>query len=96
MKYAEKLVLEFNKRGTSGKWRLRSLPEKVNALAGYGIVEPQIRFNPLDGETVQAQELKALLDKEFGTINKVQVGFNLLQVSQRTPNYISIFLCGLK
>lgn len=71
-------------------WRLREFPEASNAVPGYLIRGVQVRYNPRDNETEAAQALRQLV------VENVPKNFDevtLREVSQRTPSYLSLFIC---
>ncbi|MET3179497.1 UNVERIFIED_ORG: hypothetical protein ABIC43_002653 [Variovorax guangxiensis] len=71
-------------------WRLREFPEASNAVPGYLIRGVQVRYNPRDNETEAAQALRQMVvenvPKDFDEVT-------LREVSQRTPSYLSLFIC---
>jgi hypothetical protein len=71
---------------STGRWRVRLLPESVNAQAGYNIQENIIRYN--SDEKGIAQTLLAELK------TKLQVQANAVEIAYPTPNYVSVFFCG--
>jgi len=71
---------------STGRWRVRLLPESVNAQAGYNIHENIIRYN--SDEKGIAQTLLADLR------TTLQVEAKAMEIAYRTPNYVSVFFCA--
>jgi hypothetical protein len=71
---------------STGRWRVRLLPESVNAQAGYNIHENVIRYN--SDEKGIAQTLLADLR------TKLQVEATAMEIAYPTPNYVSVFFCA--
>ena len=77
------------------RWTTKELPEVINAVAGYRVDSNQLRYNPADGEESNSQVLKALVEASK-TLQDGRVTLERRVVRKRTPNYLSIFLCGLR
>lgn len=75
-------------------WQTKLLPELLNSSPGYAIQSNQIRFNPADDEEKASRALKSLLES-VPSMQASRVAFGLRTVTQRTPSYLSVFLCGL-
>jgi hypothetical protein len=71
--------------GTTGRWRVRVLPESINQQPGYGIEASEIRFTPPDERPVADSLAQSLAAR--GT--KVE----LHETSYPTPGYVSVFIC---
>ena len=67
--------------------RKRPLPRSINLRQGYRIAGYEIRYEP--SELQQAESLQRQL-APFSAPNRT---FRLVPVSNRTPNYLSVFLC---
>jgi hypothetical protein len=97
-KLAETLASELRSSTPSAAlkvaWETKELPEVLNSAAGYGIRTNQIRFNPLDNEKVSSLTLKAILEAS-STAKSNRLAFDRRTVNQRTPSYLSVFLCGV-
>ncbi|HEX5682795.1 MAG TPA: hypothetical protein VFY73_02070 [Ideonella sp.] len=95
---AERLVQEMRAIGASSAlqmtWDIKELPEVLNASPGYGIRTNQIRFNPAEGEEAPSVALKSLLEGS-NTLKSGNVQLERQIVRKQTPNYLSVFLCGL-
>ncbi|MEG0858457.1 MAG: hypothetical protein RSG92_03990 [Pseudomonas sp.] len=76
------------------KWSTKVVPEALNAAPGYSIRTNQIRFNPSDAEDAPSLALKTILES-MPTAKALGVSFERRAVSQRTPSYLSVFLCGV-
>lgn len=77
------------------KWSTKVVPEALNAAPGYSIRTNQIRFNPSDKEDAPSLALKTILES-MPTAKALGVSFERRAVSQRTPSYLSVFLCGVQ
>lgn len=67
--------------------RKRSLPRSVNLREGYRVAGYEIRYEP--SELQQAETLQRQIAR-FSTSDRT---FRLVPVANRTPNYLSVFLC---
>lgn len=67
--------------------RKRSLPRSINLREGYRVTGYEIRYEP--SELNQAEALQ----RQLGRLSTQDRTFRLVQVGNRTPNYISVFLC---
>lgn len=75
------------------KWESKQLLDIVNSSPGYGINFNQIRYNSEDGEASASVALKNYLENSQ-TAKSQRINFNLVRVRQRTPNYVSVFVCN--
>ncbi|MDB5973106.1 MAG: hypothetical protein JWQ90_5556 [Hydrocarboniphaga sp.] len=95
---AEKLAAELKAdRSLSSlkiAWETKELPEVLNSVSGYGIRNNQIRFNPADNEETPSLALKVILESN-PSVQSYKASFERRIVNQRTPYYLSVFLCGL-
>lgn len=95
---AEKIVAEMQADPLSAKysirWETKLLPSVLNSSPGYMIKSNQIRFNPADGETEASLALVKVLGatKALGT---AVAPFERRAANQRTPGYLSAFVCGI-
>lgn len=96
---AEKLIAELKANNSLSSlkitWETKELPDVLNSAPGYGIRTNQIRFNPSDNEQLPSLALKSILESTK-SIQAYKVSFERRTVGQRTPYYLSVFLCGLK
>ncbi|MEN5037987.1 hypothetical protein [Pseudomonas sp. TWI929] len=76
-------------------WSTKVVPELLNSAPGYSIQTNQIRFNPDDSEDAPSLALKAALEA-MPTAKANGISFERRAVSQRTPGYLSVFLCGVR
>ncbi|MCO7223386.1 hypothetical protein [Pleionea sp. CnH1-48] len=76
--------------GAKGRVRIRELPESINAKAGYQIDGYTIRKNK--DETEAADAIKALAEKSLKKLGN-QSQFSIGLTRQKTPWYISVFVC---
>ena len=84
---ATQIVNEMQRQSAKGRLRVRLLPEKVNARAGYGVSGFEIHRN--QNELKQAEALQTLGNKILGSKGKFEIGLT----SQSTSYYLSAFLC---
>jgi len=77
------------------RWTAKALPEVINAVPGYRVDSNQLRYNPDDGEESNSLALKALAEAS-ATLRRDKVTLERRVVRKRTPNYLSVFLCGLR
>ena len=96
---AEKLVSELRSAASATAlriaWETKELPEILNSAPGYKIFTNQIRFNPADNEESPSIALKKILEST-STLQASKASVERRTVSKRTPNYLSVFLCGLQ
>jgi uncharacterized protein (UPF0333 family) len=76
-------------------WSTKIIPDVLNSSPGYNIQTNQIRFNPADAEDAPSLALKALLEST-ATAKSLGLSFERRAVAQRTPGYLSVFLCGVR
>lgn len=83
---AEQLLAE----DASGRIRIRELPESINAKSGYQIDGYAIRYS--SDELQVAKALQYLSDNVLSS-QQAKGRFNLTLTTQKTPWYLSVFLC---
>ena len=76
----------MNRDNFTGRLRIRNLPDIINEKSGFRIHTPQIRYNEWEAEN--AADLKKYLESKF------QITFELQLISQKTYNYLSVFICA--
>lgn len=86
-KQAEDIGEQLMAEGAEGRVRIRELPESINARSGYQIQGYSIKRN--HGEEALAKALKTLAEKKFDS----KINFNIGVSTQKTPWYLSIFVC---
>lgn len=80
--------LDAGKAVTLGRIRLRPLPAEINAKPGYRAVGAQLRRESAFGEPAAA-------DAVLAVVHAAQPArFTPIRVSNRTPWYLSMFVCG--
>ena len=96
---AQALAAEMNaradQRAAGITWATKELPEVINAVPGYRVDSNQLRYNPADGEESNSVDLKALAESSQ-TLQNARITLERRVVRKRTPNYLSIFLCGVR
>jgi len=65
----------------------RALPVSINLRQGYRVAGYEIRYE--GSELLRAEEVRRRLDR-FDAPGRA---FHLVPVSNRTPNYLSVFVC---
>ena len=78
-------ALAIKDSGASGRWRVRMLPNSINAQSGYGISGYQVRINPNERDV--GNKLKSSL-ASASTSNRDYV---IREVKNPTPYYVSVF-----
>jgi len=95
---AQELVQELNARPEtklfSIRWESKPLPAVLNSSPGYSVVTNQVRFNPQDVEDAPSRSLVDLLNSTQA-IQRTESPFERRAVGQRTPGYMSAFVCRL-
>lgn len=76
------------------RWETKLLPAVLNAAPGYNINRNEIRFNPADGETEPSLALVDLL-RTSKALGPNPAPFERRAANQRTPGYLSAFVCGI-
>ncbi|MGH8060195.1 MAG: hypothetical protein ACREOH_23645 [Candidatus Entotheonellia bacterium] len=79
-------AMTLRESGSIGRWRVRMLPDEINARPGYGVHDHLIRYNADEKEVTERLQ-KALKQK-------LQIDINAMQIGSPTPNYLSVFFCG--
>jgi hypothetical protein len=74
-------------REARGRLRIRELPPSINASPGYNVAGLVIRREPQEADV--AESIKAVADSAVSA----KGGFLLAGSRQRTPGYISLFVC---
>ncbi len=74
-------------RGDQTSVRKRALPASINLRQGYRVAGYEIRYEI--PELLRAEEVRRRLDR-FDAPGRA---FHLVPVSNRTPNYLSVFVC---
>ena len=92
---ASEMSARSDQQAAGIRWTTKELPEVINAVAGYRVDSNQLRYNPADGEESNSQVLKALVEASK-TLQDGRVTLERRVVRKRTPNYLSVFLCGVK
>lgn len=96
---AQALVAEMQARPDLAalglRWEVKQLPAVLNASPGYRVDSNQIRFNRDDGEEAASLALAKLLGGS-GALPASQRAFDRRLVRQRTPQYLSVFVCGFR
>ncbi len=85
---ANRVLESFRQANVKGRLRLRELPASINASPGYRISGLMIRRE--SGEEAAASDAKQIADTVIGGRGN---GFVQSLSRQRTPNYISLFVC---
>ena len=85
---ASKLATELEKDGAVGRIRVRPLSVSKNKEAGYQISGYEIR-----GSADETEMAQALADFANSALNSNNATFSVRQVRQKSPWYISAFLC---
>lgn len=83
---AEAIVQALRERGANGRLRARELPARVNERTSYGISGYEVRMG--EGEEVPARILS-----ELGVEIVPGAEFRRVRVAQKSPGYVSVFLC---
>ncbi|NQD38243.1 hypothetical protein HPT27_14540 [Permianibacter sp. IMCC34836] len=78
-------TLRLRESNSAASWRVRALPDEINARPGYHIEQNLIRYNP--DERQAAEALQADLKKSLG------IDVALAEIQYPTPNYLSVFYC---
>jgi hypothetical protein len=76
------------------RWETKLLPAVLNSSPGYNITRNEIRFNPADGETEPSLALVDLL-RTSKALGPNAAPFERRAANQRTPGYLSAFVCGI-
>lgn len=76
------------------RWETKLMPDVLNSAPGYKITTNQIRFNPQDGENASSVALLNVLASS-NTLRDHKSAIERHVANQRTPQYLSFFLCGI-
>jgi TIR domain-containing protein len=85
---AAKIKDRLEQNRTSGRVRIRAWSASANQQAGYNVKGYQIRYESANGERDLATLIKPVVDKLVGPD-----AFVLYQVQNKTPSYLSLFVC---
>ncbi len=83
-------ALTIKDAAATGRWRVRMLPNSINAQSGYGISDYQVRINQ------DEQEIGSRLKASLASVSPAGRDFVIREVRNPTPYYVSVFFCPSK